>query len=143
MEQIDQVLKRSVERFGLKNIYVVSELLDKWPEIVGAQLAEKTTPLAIKEKVLLIRTVNPGWSHQLTLLKPLILGRLKNAEYTVDDLRFICKEESKQEPEIKPKTFYRTSNNDPKSTRKKPKLRDAINSYLEAQEHTTKNGPNT
>jgi len=98
MEPLDKLLKKSVERFGLESIYSAGELTGKWSDIVGAQLAEKTAPLMIKERVLLVRTANPGWSHQLTLLKPKILERLKAEEHNIDDLRFIFKEETEQGP---------------------------------------------
>ncbi len=139
MEPLDQLLRKSVKRFGLESIYVAGELAEKWSDIVGVQLAKKTAPLMIKKKVLLIRTINSGWSHQLTLLKPVILERLKSAEYVVEDLRFICKEKTELEPEQKIKTVPRAKSEGSGTDHKKPKLREAIDSYLRAQKSAVKN----
>lgn len=142
MEPLDDLLKKSVERFGLEGVYSAGELVEKWPNIVGKQLAEKTAPLMFKDRVLLVRTANPGWSHHLALLKPALLERLRAEEYTVDDLRFICKEEDETVPKPTLKSVSWTKNTKAGEGREKPKLREAIDSYLRAREDAAKNGPN-
>lgn len=133
MEPLDQLLRKSVGSLGLESIYVVSDLKEKWQDVVGVQLANKTTPLAIKDKVLLIRTSNSGWSHQLTLLKPVILERLKTMEYTVSDLRFVCQEETEEKPRPTLKTVPKTKSVGTETKHGKPKLAEAIDSYLRAR----------
>ncbi len=142
MEPLDQLLKKSIGSLGLESLYMVSELAEKWQDIVGVQLAKKTTPLAVKDKVLLVRTSNSGWSHQLTLLKPVILERLKAMEYTIRDLRFVCKEEVEENPRPALKTVSKTKSMGPETIHGKPKLAEAIDSYLRAQKHGPKNGSN-
>ncbi len=143
MEPLDRLLKESIGSLGLESVYMVSELAENWQDIVGVQLAKTTTPLAVKNKVLLIRTSNSGWSHQLTLLKPVILERLKTMEYTVSDLRFICKEEVDESPRQALKTVPKTKSAGPETKHGKPKLAEAIDSYLQAQKSGAKNGSDT
>ncbi len=140
MEPLDDLLKKSVGSLGLEGVYSTGEITEKWADIVGVQLAEQTTPLMLKEGTLLIRTTHPGWSHQLTLLKPAILERLRAEEFSIDDLRFICKEASDESPKPTLKSVSRTKITKAEGKHDKPKLREAIDSYLRAQKKVAKNG---
>lgn len=47
-----------------------------WPEIVGKEIARKTTPLRIRGSKLFVEVVNSSWMHHLHYLKPAILKKL-------------------------------------------------------------------
>jgi len=54
-----------------------ASLIAAWPEIVGADLAQRTRPLTWREGALTVLTVSSAWSHQLSFLAPAILERLR------------------------------------------------------------------
>lgn len=88
MELLKGALKKSTKDLGLGDLFRTGSLPDEWAEIVGKKLAEKTSPVSIREKTLLIRTANPSWSHHLSSVKPQIIGKLNLAGYEIKDLRF-------------------------------------------------------
>lgn len=59
-----------------------------WDEVVGPQIAARTRPIRIRERVLEVNVDQPTWQQQLQLMKPKILAQL-NAELgkaTIKDL---------------------------------------------------------
>jgi predicted nucleic acid-binding Zn ribbon protein len=50
--------------------------MERWPEIVGAEVAAKTTPESFAEGVLTVRAASTAWATQLRLMAPQIVHRL-------------------------------------------------------------------
>ncbi|MDP1808545.1 MAG: DUF721 domain-containing protein [Actinomycetota bacterium] len=86
MEPLSAALKKSTERMGLGSIYEAGQLIHVWAEIVGDQIAKKTQPVMIRGEVLVVKTANPAWSHQLTMLKPQLLTKLHEAGVGVNNI---------------------------------------------------------
>jgi hypothetical protein len=63
---------------------------DVWEEAVGAQIASKAYPAAIRDGVLTLRVKGSAWMQQLSLMKHDIVSHLNNAigEQVVSDLLF-------------------------------------------------------
>ena len=51
----------------------------RWPELVGAEIADHCTPESFDDGRLVVRTDSTAWATQLKLLAPSVVGRL-NAE---------------------------------------------------------------
>lgn len=50
--------------------------MDRWPEIVGAEVAAKTTPESFADGILTVRASSTAWATQLRLMAPQIVHRL-------------------------------------------------------------------
>jgi predicted nucleic acid-binding Zn ribbon protein len=53
-----------------------SDLLSSWPEVVGPDVAARTTPQGLTDGTLLVLCESTAWATQLRLLSPEILTRL-------------------------------------------------------------------
>lgn len=102
MEPLENVFKNSADATGLGDVYLVGELGVKWSEVVGGLVAQKSTPLRITDRTLLIKTASPGWSHQLSMLKSTIITKLKTWGLEIDDLRFVFVTEAPEKNEAVP-----------------------------------------
>jgi predicted nucleic acid-binding Zn ribbon protein len=50
--------------------------MDRWPEIVGPDVAAKTTPESFADGILVVRAVSTAWATQLRLMAPQIVHKL-------------------------------------------------------------------
>lgn len=134
LEPLKNMLRKSSGAPGLGAIFEAGEILDCWPELAGKEIAAKTKPLLIRDGVLLVKTLNSTWSHQLTLLKPRLLQRLREAGHPLKDIRFttgpIQTEEKKRgQQETTPKNPNPDYSLVPADI-EKARLREAIASFL-------------
>lgn len=64
-------------------------ILDRWPAIVGAIVAEHTQPLAIHQGVLYVAAANHLWAQNLMFERIRILDKLNSlADLALSDIRF-------------------------------------------------------
>lgn len=54
----------------------VGNAMDRWPEIVGADIAAHAQPLSYEDGVLAVQASSTAWATQLRLLAPNIVARL-------------------------------------------------------------------
>ena len=76
-------------RRGLKGF----EAIEVWPEIVGASVAAHAWGHAIRDDTLLVSTDSPVWAHQLQLLEPQLIAKLRDRlgpDCPVARLRFVA-----------------------------------------------------
>ena len=68
-------------------------LRERWPELVGDNLASHIRPASIEAKTLVIAVEDPAWASQLKWLETDLLGRLAEAlgEGVVTDLRVVVR----------------------------------------------------
>lgn len=50
--------------------------MERWPEIVGPDVAAKTTPESFGDGILVVRAASTAWATQLRLMAPQIVHRL-------------------------------------------------------------------
>jgi predicted nucleic acid-binding Zn ribbon protein len=50
--------------------------MDRWPQIVGPDIAARTEPVSFGEGVLVVRAASTAWATQLRLIAPDIVRRL-------------------------------------------------------------------
>ena len=72
-EQMDRLL---AER-GWKVDVAVGSVMGRWPDIVGAEVAQHCTPVTFESGILTVRTDSTAWMVQLQLLESSIMGRLE------------------------------------------------------------------
>lgn len=58
--------KRKEDAYAFFQTFDFLSLLNKWPDIVGPQLAKVTAPVRIKFGSLVVVTVHPSYSHELS-----------------------------------------------------------------------------
>ncbi len=61
---------------------------ERWKEIVGDRVAQRTRVGKIYKRVLLVKVASSAWCQELSFLKPDLLRKLRLADFQVDDLRF-------------------------------------------------------
>jgi predicted nucleic acid-binding Zn ribbon protein len=65
-------------------------VLKRWPQLVGAEIANASQPQSFRGSTLFVTTSSAVWSNELTLLKPQIMAKLNAAlgEALVQDIVF-------------------------------------------------------
>nr|WP_230209334.1 DciA family protein [Tetrasphaera sp. HKS02] len=72
-DQMDRLL---ADR-GWKVDVAVGSVMGRWPDIVGAEVAQHCTPVTFEFGVLTVRADSTAWMVQLQLLESAIMGRLE------------------------------------------------------------------
>lgn len=74
-------------------------LIRIWPETVGEAIARRTEVASVKFHTAVIKVVGAMWIQELNLMKPQILGRLRDGlgDDSVRDLRFVLGRISRRE----------------------------------------------
>lgn len=74
---ISEVLKNLIQDREWQSGIAEGNLFANWKDIVGAEIAEHTEPIAILEGVLTIRAASTAWATQLNLISNNLLGSLQ------------------------------------------------------------------
>jgi predicted nucleic acid-binding Zn ribbon protein len=74
---ISDVLKNLIQEREWQSGIAEGNLFAHWENIVGAEIAEHTEPIAILEGVLTIRTSSTAWATQLNLISNDVLASLQ------------------------------------------------------------------
>jgi len=74
---ISEVLKNLIQDREWQSGIAEGNLFANWENIVGAEIAEHTEPIAILEGVLTIRTSSTAWATQLNLMSNDVLASLQ------------------------------------------------------------------
>jgi len=73
---IDSVVSRMVNDHGWDTSLRVHGVMARWPDIVGEEIADHTTPESYADGKLSVRTDSTAWATQLKLLAPTLVKRL-------------------------------------------------------------------
>jgi predicted nucleic acid-binding Zn ribbon protein len=74
---LSEALQEWIARSGLGPRIEQAEVLGRWAELVGPQIAQVTEPESITpDGVLRVRVTTAPWANELSLMTPMILGRL-------------------------------------------------------------------
>lgn len=77
LHSIRDVLDDWLARSGLAKRLDVSQVVDRWAEVVGPQIAAVTRAEAVNaEGTLWVRVASSAWASELSLMAPRILGKL-------------------------------------------------------------------
>src|SRR5262249_34610568 len=78
MERLGDEVKRTLARSGSTESIPLAAVTAAWPEVVGSAIARNAWPLRVaRDGTLHIATSSATWSHELDLLGPEVLGRLR------------------------------------------------------------------
>ena len=97
-EPVGPILKSVIQNLGLEKGLLQQRVIFSWPDVVGKEIAQKTTPLRIRGSKLFVEVESSSWMNHLLYLKPIILSKLnaKNQikkERLIQDIIFRAKRE--------------------------------------------------
>ncbi len=72
------VLERLMANMGTVGIDPTSKIIDMWPDIVGEELAQRISAIAIRGSELVVQVDDPAWASQLAWLEKELLGRINS-----------------------------------------------------------------
>lgn len=75
-ESLDQVLQQVLKEQHLDGKLTEIRLINHWPEIVGAQLAEQTEKLYIRNQTLFLHVKSAIVRNELMLMRPALIKKL-------------------------------------------------------------------
>lgn len=80
LRTMPQILLDAMQKLGLEDTLVTSQILDLWPEVVGSFIASHTQPEALRNHVLTVRVGQPTLRYELERnLRKQIIARLNEA----------------------------------------------------------------
>jgi len=86
-----ELLPGLMQKFGLKERLHETEMIEAWSNIVGQFIASHSTPIALRDRILYVRVLQPALHYELEQIsKTEILRKLKQrfGGKTVKDVRF-------------------------------------------------------
>src|SRR5438552_14293661 len=86
-----EVLPKLMQRLGLKERLHETEIIEAWAKIVGEFIAAHSAPVALREKILYVRVLQPALHYELEQIsKNEILRKLKQrfGSKIIRDIRF-------------------------------------------------------
>ena len=75
---LDAAVGRLVDDHGWDVDLRVAGMFARWPELVGAEVAQHATPQSFADGTLVVRTDSTAWAKELTLLAPALVRRLND-----------------------------------------------------------------
>jgi len=120
VKQIAKTILKIVKSKTGKEKFLVHYLSNSWLEICGANIAKHSKPNRIERGILFVNTDSSAWSHNLLMMKPQLLGKIKqnmnevgslrNPDLIIKDIMFfngtITLKNIQEEKEIEPKLAY-------------------------------------
>ena len=73
---IEGILKGWVRKHGLSREFLFHSIRTRWPELVGAAVARRTTPLSLSRGVLRVRVATSAWLNELSFVKAQLAERV-------------------------------------------------------------------
>ena len=99
MNDINILLKNILKTKDNKEKYLNAFLQDKWEEIAGVQIADKSYPDKVADKILFLSVVSPAWSHNLLTMKNQLLDKVNSNTslgIKIKDIKFSVKKNIKK-----------------------------------------------
>ncbi|MEE9414681.1 MAG: DUF721 domain-containing protein [Acidimicrobiales bacterium] len=69
-------LERLLAHLGAPKASTVTDVFDRWPELVGAEIAEHSRPVSFSNRTLVIAVEDPAWASQLQWAENQLVDRL-------------------------------------------------------------------
>ena len=77
LTRLSDSLERFVDHLGAPPISILSQLHDRWPELVGPGLAAATRPVELLEGVLTVACTDAAWASQIGWMEGQIIRRFE------------------------------------------------------------------
>jgi predicted nucleic acid-binding Zn ribbon protein len=102
-EPLGKALEEWLARSGLRKRLDVSQVVDRWPDVVGPQVAQVTRAEAVNaEGTLWVRVATSAWASELSLMAPRILARLNQGRTGhIKEIRWLTGLPAAPEPRTK------------------------------------------
>lgn len=71
-----QAVAAALSLRGLSQEVRAERVATEWQELVGAKIASRTRPKGVYGRMLVIEVASSAWLHELTMLRPTLLGEL-------------------------------------------------------------------
>ena len=87
---LGEVLRERLHALGWEQTLKEQEILTRWDEAVGPQIARRAQPLYVSKHRLTVAVDNPAWAQQLAMLKKDLLRRIRSllGNDSIEDLFF-------------------------------------------------------
>ncbi len=73
---LKQGIERLLDGLGTPEIDTVTTLVERWPEVVGPELASRVRAVAVRGSELVVRVDDPAWASQIAWLESQLLERI-------------------------------------------------------------------
>lgn len=89
-EHISSILETIVARMGIKKQLKRAQVINEWPDIVGARIGRETKADRIRGTILFVNCSSPVWAQELEFMKPEIAKKIRErvGPGVVTDVRF-------------------------------------------------------
>lgn len=89
-QKIGPIIRTILTKHGYFEKCLDTEILVKWPSLVGERIASVTTCTKVKDGIVYVRVANASWRHEISFLKPTILEKIKTGtkSTTIKDIIF-------------------------------------------------------
>ncbi len=91
MQRLGPAIEDLLGKLGISGKIREYDAVERWPDVVGQQVAKVTQAEAIKSGILIVRVSNGPWRNELQFLKAEIIRKLNEdlGQELVKDIRFI------------------------------------------------------
>lgn len=76
IHRIDKVLRKTLRKMDLDTKLEGYRIWSLWGDIVGDQIARRTQPARLRNRILFVRVSTSTWMQQLQTMKPMLLERI-------------------------------------------------------------------
>lgn len=90
-ERLADLLTKLLRNLGVERKVKESEVISKWPNIVGPRISNVTTPKKTDKGILFVKVKGSAWKNELIFLKMNIITKIDKAVGTgiIKDIRFM------------------------------------------------------
>lgn len=78
-QSLGQLLAQLIRDLGLDKKIQEHQLVARWPEVVGEQIASHSRAVTCEAGTLVVEVESASWRHELLYMKPAIIERLNQA----------------------------------------------------------------
>jgi predicted nucleic acid-binding Zn ribbon protein len=90
VQKIDKVLRKTLRKMDLDTKLEGYRIWLLWRDIVGEQVAQRTQPERLRNRILFVRVSSSTWMQQLQTMKPMMLEKIHKVirGAAIRDIRF-------------------------------------------------------
>jgi len=90
IEDIGSIIKDVVKSSGMKSNLNISNIFNRWKEIVGDEICKKAKPFRITRGTLYVSVATSTWANELNLMSDQLIKKINSfiGEEVVKGIRF-------------------------------------------------------
>ncbi len=90
IEDIGSIIKDVVKSSGMKSNLNISNIFNRWKEIVGDEICKKAKPFRITRGILYVSVATSTWANELNLMSDQLIKKINSfiGEEVVKGIRF-------------------------------------------------------